>query len=330
MLAHTNEDVKRLNEALRSVMVGEGTLGENRAFRTERGAREFAAGDRIIFLENARFVEPRAMRLGPQHVKNGMLGTVVSTGDKRGDAVLSVRLDSGRDVVISESSYRNVDHGYAATIHKSQGATVERTFVLATGMMDHFAACWLVSRLPEFRELHPEIDVTIDSDPRLVEFRSGRAEIAIRHSASVTAWPRTESEHLADVSMIAVAASALLEAGPAIKRPDDILRHTLLHEENRDVWSRWFEAAGMAMPETARGPVYADGGLVMQAVLRGQGIALMDEIFAEDEIKAGRLLRLFDLAIPLGAYWLVARRFDRLTPPASLFVRWIRSRIEVS
>lgn len=193
-----------------------------------------------------------------------------------------------------------------------------------------FAACWLVSRLPEFRELHPEIDVTIDSDPRLVEFRSGRAEIAIRHSASVTAWPRTESEHLADVSMIAVAASALLEAGPAIKRPDDILRHTLLHEENRDVWSRWFEAAGMAMPETARGPVYADGGLVMQAVLRGQGIALMDEIFAEDEIKAGRLLRLFDLAIPLGAYWLVARRFDRLPPPASLFVRWIRSRIEVS
>ncbi|MGM5058656.1 Ti-type conjugative transfer relaxase TraA [Rhizobium sp. 862_C5_N1_2] len=135
-LAHTNEDVKRLNEALRSVMVGEGALGENRAFQTERGAREFAAGDRIIFLENARFVEARAMRLGPQHVKNGMLGTVVSTGDKRGDAVLSVRLDSGRDVVISESSYRNVDHGYAATIHKSQGATVERTFVLATGMMD--------------------------------------------------------------------------------------------------------------------------------------------------------------------------------------------------
>ncbi|MGM5085522.1 Ti-type conjugative transfer relaxase TraA [Rhizobium sp. 814_E9_N1_1] len=133
VLAHTNEDVKYLNEALRSVMVGEGALGENRAFQTERGARAFAAGDRIIFLENARFVEPRATRLGPQHVKNGMLGTVVSTGDKRGDAVLS---DSGRDVVFSESSYRNVDHGYAATIHKSQGATVERTFVLATGMMD--------------------------------------------------------------------------------------------------------------------------------------------------------------------------------------------------
>ncbi|RXT19583.1 Ti-type conjugative transfer relaxase TraA [Rhizobium leguminosarum] len=136
VLAHTNQDVKRLNEALRSVISEEGALGEGRSFRTERGVREFAAGDRIIFLENARFLEPRAPRLGPQYVKNGMLGTVVSTGDKRGDTLLSVRLDNGRDVVISEDSYRNVDHGYAATIHKSQGATVERTFVLATGMMD--------------------------------------------------------------------------------------------------------------------------------------------------------------------------------------------------
>ncbi|MQX71621.1 Ti-type conjugative transfer relaxase TraA, partial [Sinorhizobium meliloti] len=136
VLAHTNDDVRKLNESLRNVMIGEGALAGAREFQTARGLREFAAGDRIIFLENARFVEPRARRLGPQYVKNGMLGTVVSTGDRRGDTLLSVRLDSGRDVVISEDSYRNVDHGYAATIHKSQGSTVDRTFVLATGMMD--------------------------------------------------------------------------------------------------------------------------------------------------------------------------------------------------
>ncbi|MQV04300.1 Ti-type conjugative transfer relaxase TraA, partial [Sinorhizobium meliloti] len=136
VLAHTNDDVRKLNEALRQVMTDEGALTGAREFQTARGLREFAAGDRIIFLENARFVEPRARRLGPQYVKNGMLGTVVSTGDRRGDTLLSVRLDSGRDVVISEDSYRNVDHGYAATIHKSQGSTVDRTFVLATGMMD--------------------------------------------------------------------------------------------------------------------------------------------------------------------------------------------------
>ncbi|MGO7457702.1 hypothetical protein ACCS81_38095, partial [Rhizobium ruizarguesonis] len=90
VLAHTNEDVARLHEALRSVMTGEGALGESRAFQTARGARDFAAGDRIICLANALVLEPRAPRLGPEHGKNGMLGTVVSTGDKRGDTLLSV------------------------------------------------------------------------------------------------------------------------------------------------------------------------------------------------------------------------------------------------
>ncbi|WP_373414576.1 Ti-type conjugative transfer relaxase TraA [Ensifer aridi] len=136
VLAHTNDDVRKLNESLRNVMTEEGGLRGAREFQTARGLREFAAGDRIIFLENARFLEPWARRLGPQYVKNGMLGTVVSTGYKRGEALLTVRLDNGRDVVLSEDSYRNIDHGYAATIHKSQGSTVDRTFVLATGMMD--------------------------------------------------------------------------------------------------------------------------------------------------------------------------------------------------
>lgn len=136
VLAHTNEDVKRLNSSLRTVIKEEGALTDVREFRTERGVREFGSGDRLIFLENARFVEKRAPHPRPQYVKNGMLGTVVSTGNKRGAPLLSIRLDNGNNVILSEDSYCNIDHGYAVTIHKSQGSTVDRTFVLATGMMD--------------------------------------------------------------------------------------------------------------------------------------------------------------------------------------------------
>ncbi|XKM38878.1 Ti-type conjugative transfer relaxase TraA (plasmid) [Rhizobium ruizarguesonis] len=194
VLAHTNQDVKRLNEALRSVMTDEGALGESRSFRTERGAREFAAGDRIIFLENARFLEPRAPRLGPQYVKNGMLGTVVSTGDKRGDTLLSVHLDNGRDVVISEDSYRNVDHGYAATIHKSQGVTVERTFVLATGMMDQHLTYVSMTRHRDRADLYAAKD---DFEARPEWGRKPRVD----HAAGVT--------------------GALVETGQAKFRPND-------------------------------------------------------------------------------------------------------------
>nr|WP_236771030.1 Ti-type conjugative transfer relaxase TraA [Agrobacterium tumefaciens] len=194
VLAHTNEDVKRLNEALRSVMIESGALGDRRSFRTERGEREFAAGDRIIFLENARFVEPRAKSLGPQYVKNGMLGTVVSTGDKRGDGLLSVRLDNGRTVAISENSYRNVDHGYAATIHKSQGSTVDRTLVLATGMMDQHLTYVSMTRHRDGADLYAAKE---DFEAKPEWGRKPRAD----HAAGVT--------------------GELVETGNAKFRPDD-------------------------------------------------------------------------------------------------------------
>ncbi|ODR88535.1 Ti-type conjugative transfer relaxase TraA [Sinorhizobium alkalisoli] len=194
VLAHTNDDVRKLNEALRQVMADEGALAGARQFQTARGLREFAAGDRIIFLENARFLEPRARHLGPQYVKNGMLGTVVSTGNKRGDARLAVRLDNGRDVVISEESYRNVDHGYAATIHKSQGSTVDRTFVLATGMMDQHLTYVAMTRHRDRADLYAAKE---DFEAKPEWGRKPRVD----HAAGVT--------------------GELVETGQAKFRPDD-------------------------------------------------------------------------------------------------------------
>lgn len=154
VLAQTNDDVRKLNEAIRTVMVVQGALSDGRSFHTERGVREFAVGDRLIFLENARFFEPRAEHLSVQHVKNGMLGTVVRTTSARGETLLTVRLDAGREVIFGQDTYRNIDHGYAATVHKSQGATVDRTFVLATGMMDQHLAYVAMSRHRDRADLY--------------------------------------------------------------------------------------------------------------------------------------------------------------------------------
>lgn len=154
VLAQTNDDVRKLNEAIRTVMAGQGALNDERTFQTERGVREFAVGDRLIFLENARFFERRAEHLAIQHVKNGMLGTMVRTTSDRGDTLLTVRLDAGREVTFGQETYCNVDHGYAATVHKSQGATVDRTFVLATGLMDQHLAYVAMSRHRDRADLY--------------------------------------------------------------------------------------------------------------------------------------------------------------------------------
>lgn len=186
-----------------------------------------------------------------------------------------------------------------------------------------FAAGWLVPHLAAFRDAEPAIEVTIDADPHLIDFRTRPGHLAIRYSATASTWPRVESRRLADVAVIAVAAPELLSAHPPVRTVADLAGLPLLHEENRDAWQRWFAAAGLAEAPVPRGPVLADGGLVLQAALRGQGAALLDGLFAGEALARGQLVQLFDIALPFGAYFLVARRFSALPPPAAAFAHWL-------
>lgn len=190
-----------------------------------------------------------------------------------------------------------------------------------------FAACWLVPHLDDFRAEFPEIDVAVDSDMRLIEFRAHEAEIAIRHGAHAGAWPRAEADHLMDVTMVPVIAPALLAGGPALEGPADLLAYTLLHEENRSVWERWFAAAGLPDAPLGRAQIFAEGNLVLQAALRGHGVALVDLFLAAEDIAAGRLVQPFGLSVRHGAYWLVARSFRRLSPQARVFRAWLLRRL---
>jgi hypothetical protein len=126
ILAHTNQDVQDLNALVRAERQRGGALAEETSFQTARGPRDFAAGDRVVFLKNDR-------DLG---VKNGTLATVEQAEPGR----IVAQLDGGERIRIDHSAYGHIDHGYAVTLHKAQGATVDRTFVLASGGMDRHLA----------------------------------------------------------------------------------------------------------------------------------------------------------------------------------------------
>jgi len=132
ILTHTNDEVRELNEAARDRMRAAGDLGDDVRVKTERGVRAFASGDRIMFLRNERGLE----------VKNGTLGTI----EKASPEHIAVRTDDGRSVSFDTKHYAHVDHGYAATIHKAQGMTVDRTHMLATPGMDRHGAYVGMSR----------------------------------------------------------------------------------------------------------------------------------------------------------------------------------------
>ncbi|TPL71883.1 Ti-type conjugative transfer relaxase TraA, partial [Mesorhizobium sp. B2-3-13] len=140
ILTHTNDEVRAMNQAARERMRAAGDLGDEVQVDVERGPRNFASGDRVMFLRNER-------GLG---VKNGTLGIVEELSKQS----MTVRTDEDRSVRFDLKDYAQIDHGYAATIHKAQGMTVDRTHVLATPGMDAHGSYVALSRHRDGMDLH--------------------------------------------------------------------------------------------------------------------------------------------------------------------------------
>ncbi|MBM2709941.1 Ti-type conjugative transfer relaxase TraA [Mesorhizobium caraganae] len=140
ILTHTNDAVRALNQAARERMRAAGYLGAEVHVDVDRGARAFASGDRVMFLRNER-------GLG---VKNGTLGVIEQVNAQS----MTVRTDDHRSVRFDLIVYAHIDHGYAATIHKAQGMTVNRTHVLATPGMDAHGSYVALSRHRDGMDLH--------------------------------------------------------------------------------------------------------------------------------------------------------------------------------
>jgi hypothetical protein len=123
-------------EVARELAADDGTIS------IERGDRYFAQGERVMFLKNDR-------ELG---VKNGSLGTVAEVNKSSMRVVLDG--ETQREVSFALKDYAALDYGYAATVHKAQGATVDRTLVLGTPGMDRHLAYVGMTRHREGVELY--------------------------------------------------------------------------------------------------------------------------------------------------------------------------------
>lgn len=132
--AHKRKDVHALNQAIRASLRSEQDVPPETLFTTATGKRAFAKDDRIVFTRNDKDIG----------VKNGMLGTLVTASD--GEISVTLDGDTKRRVQFDPRQFQNFDHGYAVTIHKSQGATVDQSYVLASRSMDRHLAYVAMTR----------------------------------------------------------------------------------------------------------------------------------------------------------------------------------------
>lgn len=159
VLAHKRVDVTVMNQEIRKTLKIRGEIRNEIGVKTSTGKKQFGIGDRLLCLRNHK-------GLG---VMNGSLGTVMQTNVDNG--LLFVKFDNGKSVEIDTNKYDSITHGYAMTIHKSQGVTVDHAKVLATRSFDKHLAYVGLSRHKESLKVYAGRDEFEDIQVMANQFR---------------------------------------------------------------------------------------------------------------------------------------------------------------
>ena len=203
---------------------------------------------------------------------------------------------------------------------------------LTVSVLPSLASKWLVPRLFDFRAKHPEIEVRISATERVEQIGQGGIDIAIRYGRGK--WPNVDSELLLKDDLFPIVSPALLSGDTPLKEPRDLANFTLLSDTTWqaaqfDFWQQWLEHAGVTGLELkAGGFSFNYSNLLIQAAIDGLGVALGNTMLASDDLRAGRLVRPFDISVPLDTgYYVVYVRDALKRPKIKAFRDWVMDQV---
>jgi LysR family glycine cleavage system transcriptional activator len=192
-----------------------------------------------------------------------------------------------------------------------------------------FAAKWLVLRLHRFQERSPEIDVRLSATDEVVDLTNGDFDMGIRYGAG--RYPRLEVELLLQNEVFPACSPYLIASGPPLRTPQDLRQHALIHDQTveRDplfpTWAMWLKAAGVKGMPSSPGLSFSAAHLALDAAISGRGVVLALSTIAAADLAAGRLVRLFSLALPDPfAYYIATAPGALDRPKIKLFRDWLR------
>lgn len=219
-----------------------------------------------------------------------------------------------------DTSFQAIDVAWREIEERAKQRGRRRQLVISA--MPSFANHILVPRLGRFSALHPEIEVTIETDLRLVDLLTEPIDLAIRHGLGD--YPGLKATWLIAPELIVVASPDFMRRHHDLKVPADCLHLPLLHDHARRDWRLWFAAHGVAAPGHLKGPALSDDTLLSRAAAAGQGLALVRDFYAREDIKAGRLVQAIDLSWPSRfAYYAVATPDALRRPAVRQFRDWL-------
>ncbi|HDZ9833153.1 TPA: transcriptional regulator GcvA [Yersinia enterocolitica] len=196
---------------------------------------------------------------------------------------------------------------------------------LTVSLPPSFAIQWLVPRLSGFNAAYPGIDVRIQAVDREEDKLADDVDVAIFYGRGN--WTGLRTERLYAEFLLPVCAPSLLMGENGLKVPADLANHTLLHDTSRRDWMAYTRQLGVPQINVQQGPIFSHSAMVVQAAVHGQGIALVNNVMAQSEIEAGRLVCPFsDVLVSKNAFYLVCHGSQAELGKIAAFRQWILAR----
>lgn len=200
--------------------------------------------------------------------------------------------------------------------------------VVTVTSVPSLVARWLMPRLGRLRERHPEIDMRVLASLHPADFLREGVDVAIRLGTGP--YPGLKTDVLMEESYSAVCSPAFKASAPDLREPADLLRYPLLHDELEmriplEVsWASWLRTCGISYTGGTH-PSFSHTYLTLEAAANGQGVALAPEVFISEDLRSGRLVRLFSHRV-LGPYRYHLLRLPdaELRPAVKAFCDWIK------
>jgi LysR family transcriptional regulator, glycine cleavage system transcriptional activator len=234
--------------------------------------------------------------------------------------------EKGRDLAeTAESAFRRLFDKVEELRQKEEGG------ILTVTVSPSLAVKWLIPRLGRFYQRHPEVDLRIRPDPTRVDLvaEADSIDMAIRFGQGP--FPGLAAVPFMHETVFAVASPDLLSKGPPLRHARDLARHTLLHSESVRIevnsmanWEVWLTLLNVHGVNATAGPTFPSSYMLLQAAIHGQGVALTWAALADDDLSAGRLVRLFDRSVEGSmSYFALTTEAAARKPKVAAFRDWL-------
>ena len=200
------------------------------------------------------------------------------------------------------------------------GQSTRKTVTLAVGPI--FGTRWLVPRLAQFRSDLPNIELILHESPRITDAVMMGTHLAVDWGEG--SWSGLQNYHLMDITYAPVLSKALMAERGGLKSPKNLARYSIIHQRDRSEWAAWLALAGCAGLTLKEEITITDTNMVMQAAIEGQGVSLGIFPFVDQELKAGKLVKPFDIELkPTRSFYLLAKPSSERTPEVASVIRWL-------